>query len=667
MKPKYIHLVLASLVLASCGGTSSSSSSVASSQASAQSSSDASIVSSETPSSSESTPTSSAITPAHDKAKTVENILAAKTYRLDNFTHIEVETDAGGSSGAKSTGIIEGHNYFEIHEHDFVFWNEVSTATQMKLSDYLAQSHMTLEQLKQILPMMEESGMKVTIDEENDLLIMNMGSFSPDESKTYAFYNADIKQYEQYVYTVNEEEGEICGESSYVLDGDALIDVPTAINELALYTLDKGTFNPEECSYTVTNFDKAELPSYFQESIAPLAKGITLTIKDNYPNQLLLDVDIEALASMVGAPEGATILVTTYGIDFDYKGPFSDLTGKRIGVHCEYQHHGYTQYEYYENGYRPYCSDCNMYLSEKQPYSYDSTYHVCTKSGHIDGMEHGAKETYEGLIYADQEAGIEYYAFGYQYNEKYGTKWNTDVFEVKRIDPYSDYEMEIYSTYDDGTIYRYWVEQKALVVETSIGRYPLSEGCRVVCKQNHSFYKNVDLNVDLIQSEDEWKLLNGQPLSEALKGMMPEESIESFFLTEEHEHTHETTYKGDDCNTLHVEVCDDCGETVGTYLYPTNHAFEYGEVITYDALVAFLEASDAYNRWKEEEVTLVVKATCTKCDSIIVFVITSEYATDGSYWIGSFDGWGDFGFTLTDDPLPDLNDAAGKPIFPIQA
>ncbi|MBR1846888.1 MAG: hypothetical protein IJ787_04160 [Bacilli bacterium] len=109
------------------------------------------------------------VIPAHDKAKTIENILAAKTYRLDYFAHIESESSAAASSSAPSikiASIVENHNYFEAHNNDGAYWQESNTSTRMKLSDYLAQAGMTLEQFKAMLPRMEAEGMKFVIDEK---------------------------------------------------------------------------------------------------------------------------------------------------------------------------------------------------------------------------------------------------------------------------------------------------------------------------------------------------------------------------------------------------------------------------------------------------------------------------------------------------------------------
>ena len=662
MKAKYIHLALASLVLASCGGSSSPSSSPAS-----VASSEAPTVSSDAAPSSEAAPSSSATIPAHNKAKTIENILAAKTYRLDNFTHIETENSAQPNSSASSfvvTSIIDNHNYFEIHNDDSVYWEETSAATRMKLSEYLVQAHMTLEQFKAMLPRMEAEGIKVTIDEENDLLQMDMGSLAFDTRKIYVFYDADTKQHEEYVYALSEEEGEICTTTTYLLDEEAgLLDVPTAVNELTLFALDQGTFNPVECSYTIEDLSKAELPPVLQEGIAPMAKSLTLTVRDDYPEKLLLDVDLEALGETMDAPKNANIIASEYGVAFDYKGPFLDLSGKRVGIDCEFQHHGHAQYEYLEDGYRAYCANCNKYLGEKQNYAFDSTYHVCAKSGRIDGLDPYADETYAGLIYIDEEKGVEYYAFGYKNNEKYGTKWNTSTFEAKKINEYAYVDIEVYSQYDEGVYYSYWPEQKALIVEKEIGSDPIANSCRLVLKKSYSFYKNVEINYE----SDDWTLSNGTALADALESMTPAASMEALSLSEYHEHVHDVTYKGEDCDVLHVEVCDDCGEEVHAYFRSTNHSFEYGEVLSYADLSAFLEGMEAYNRWEEEDTTLIVKATCTKCEDAIIFVITPEYSQNGNYWIGSIDEWGDFNFTLTNDPLPDLKDAEGQQIFPIVA
>ncbi|MBQ7242622.1 MAG: hypothetical protein IJS52_00210, partial [Bacilli bacterium] len=660
MKAKHIHLALASLVLASCGGSSSPSSSPAS-----IASSEAPTVSSDAAPSSEAAPNSSSTIPAHDKAKTIENILAATTYRLDNFTHIETENSAEPNSSASSfkvTSIIDNHNYFEAHNYDCVYWEETSAASRMKLSEYLAQAHMTLEQFKAMLPRMEAAGIKFTIDEENDLLQMSMGSLALDTSKIYVFYDTGAKQHEQYVYTLSEEEGETCTAAAYLLDGEAgLLDVPTAVNELTLFALDQGTFNPAECSYTIEDLSKAELSPVLQEGIASIAKSLTLTIKDDYPEKLLLDVDLEALGEMMGASENANIIASEYGVAFDYKGPFLDLSGKRAGVDCSYQHHGHAQYEYLEDGYRAYCANCNKYLGEKQSYAFDSTYHVCAKSGRIDGLNPHADKTYAGLIYVDEQEGVEYYAFSYANNEKYGTKWDAYTFEAKRINESADENMEIYSHYEEGVYYNYWPEQKALVVEKGIGSDPIANSCQLVFKKSYSFYKDVEINYE----SSEWTLSNGTALADALESMTPAESIEALSLSEYHEHVHDVTYKGEDCDVLHVEVCDDCGEEVHAYFRSTNHSFEYGEVLSYADLSAFLEGMEAYNRWEEEDTTLIVKATCTKCEDTIIFVITPEYSQNGNYWIGSIDEWGDFSFTLTNDPLPGLKDAEGQQIFPI--
>ena len=83
---------------------------------------------------------------------------------------------------------------------------------------------------------------------------------------------------------------------------------------------------------------------------------------------------------------------------------------------------------------------------------------------------------------------------------------------------------------------------------------------------------------------------------------------------------------------------------------------------------AFVQKTASSRRWiRFLEISLIVKATCTKCEDTIIFVITPEYSQHGDYWIGSIDEWGDFSFTLTNDPLPDLKDAEGQQIFPVAA
>ena len=647
MKAKYIHLALASLVLASCGATSSPASSPASG---AESSATSAI-------------------PAHDKAKTIENILAAKTYRLDNFAHIESESSTPASSSAPSikvTSIVESHDYFEVHNNDGAYWDESNTTTRMKLSDYLAQMDMTLEQFKAMLPRMEAEGMKLVIDEKNDLLTMTMGSFDFSNYKTYVFYNADQKQYERYVYAPDKEGGEICTFNAYLLNRETgIVEAPTAVNELALYVLNQGTFNPTECSYTIKNLDAAKLPPMLQEGVGSFAKGLTLTIKDNYPEEMLLDIDFKAFGMMMDVPETATIKTLEYGIAFDYKGPFLDWTGKRAGIECESQHHGHAQYDYYEDGYLPYCPSCNKYLADKQDYAFDSVYHVCEKSGRVDGLDLDEEKSYAGLIYADEEEGIEYYAFAFENNKKYGTKWYATPFEAKIIKEGAREDIEIYNHFDEDASYRYWPEQKALVVEKQIDEDSIGNSCRKVVKSNLSFYKNVEIDMELVQEEDEWKLSNGTALAEALESMTPAESIETLTPGEHHENLRRVTYEGEGCDVIYVAICDDCGEEVEADVRPTNHAFEYGEILSYADFSALLNEMKAYNQWEESEIALIVKATCTECERTVLYVIPSEYAEDGYYWMGCENEWGDFDFISIDDPLPNLNDAEGQPIFPI--
>lgn len=71
------------------------------------------------------------------------------------------------------------------------------------------------------------------------------------------------------------------------------------------------------------------------------------------------------------------------------------------------------------------------------------------------------------------------------------------------------------------------------------------------------------------------------------------------------------------------------------------------------------------NQWEESEIALIVKATCTECGGVVLYVITSEYADEGYYWMSYEDEWGNFSFISIDDPLPNLNDAEGQPIFPL--
>ncbi|MDY6391765.1 MAG: hypothetical protein SPL80_02865 [Bacilli bacterium] len=642
MKAKYVHLALASLVLASCGAPSSPVSSP----------------SSATP-----------VILAHDKAKTIENILAAKTYRLDNFAHIESESSAPAGSSAPSTkiaSIVENHSYFEVHNNDGAYWQESNTATRMKLSDYLAQAGMTLEQFKAMLPRMEAEGMKFVIDEKNDLLTMTLGSFDFLNYKTYVFYNADLKQYERYVYAPDKEGGEICTFNAYLLNRETgILEAPMGVNELVLYALNQGTFNPTECSYTIKDLDAAELTPMLQEGLGSFTKGLTLTIKDNYPEKMLLDIDFEAFDMMMDIPETATITASEYGIAFDYKGPFLDWTGKRAGIECESQHHGHAQYDYYEDGYRPYCPSCNKYLAEKQDYAFDSVYHVCEKSGRVDGLGLDKEKSYAGLIYADEEEGIEYYAFGFENNEKYGNKWYATTFEAKRIKEDAREDIEIYTHFDEAATYRYWPEQKALVVEKQIGDDSIGNSCRKVVKSNLSFYKNVEINMELLQEENEWQLSNGTALTEALESMTPAESIETLTPIEHHENLRRVTYEGEGCGVIHVAICDDCGEEVEANVRPTNHTFEYGEILSYADFSALLIEMEASNQWEESEIALIVKATCTECESVVLYVITPEYADDGYYWMSYEDEWGNFSFISIDDPLPNLNDAEGRPIFPI--
>ncbi|MBO6284748.1 MAG: hypothetical protein J6O18_00340 [Bacilli bacterium] len=660
MKNKYIHLALASLALASCGGNAPASNSSAEASSLPPASS-----SSVTPSSSGAT---SLAPGGHDKAKTIENLLAAKTYRLDNFTYMETEAT---QSDFKAISYTDAHSYFEVHDLDSVYWSEVAAGTNVKLSDYLVKAQMTLEEFKEYAQKVGGTGITFIIDEENDALTMTMDMSSFGNQKTYSFYNAEAKQYEQYVYSIDvETKEEACTRSSYLPDSGALtLEVPMAINELVLYTLNEGEFDADTCSYVVSEVDVATLPDILKEGAPSFAKGFTLTVKDNYPDKFLLDIDPEVISTLMGmeAPEGANVLVASYGVEFDYEGPFLDLAGKRLGVDCALKHHGHAQYEYHEEGFRPYCANCFKYLGEEEPYAYDETYHVCVKSGHIDGLDPKADAVYQGLIYADVEEGIEYYAFSYNENAKYGTNWNAREFAVKEINPYGNYNLETVTFYEEDLVCHYWPAKQALIVEKTDSDEALPGSCYVITKTTLSLYKGIALDMEHAEEFDEWLLISdGTPIGQALNTLHADDSIESYYLSEYHEHTHEVTYEGEGCELLHVEVCEDCGQEVNAYTRPTNHTFTSGLTLTYSEMNTFLESVDANEYWDESDIVIIAMAVCEKCKSPVMYVVTHEYAENGNYWIGTFDDdWGEFSFCLTNDPLPELNDSEGKPIFPI--
>ena len=577
-----------------------------------------------------------------------------------------METESG-ESGFKAVSYTNAHSYYEVHDMDSVYWSEVAAGTNVKLSDYLVRMSMTLEQLKQYAQTMEKSGVTLIIDEENDVLTMAMDMSSFGSQKTYSFYNAEAKQYEQYVYSIDlETEEETCTRSSYLLDSGAMaLEVPTAIDELVLYTLNEGEFDADTCSYVVSEIDVADLPDILKEGAPSFAKGFTLTVKDNYPDKFLLDIDPAVISTLMGAPEGTNVLVASYGVEFDYEGPFLDLTGKRLGIDCVSKHHGHAQYEYHEEGFRPYCASCLKYLGEEEPYAYDETYHVCAKSGHIDGLDPKADPVYQGLIHPDVEEGVEYYAFAYDKNAKYGTKWNAREFAVKEINPNGNYNLETVTFYEEDLVCHYWPAQQALIVEKTDAMETLPGSCYVINKTTLSLYKDIGLDMEHAEEFDEWVLPDETPIGQALNMLRADDSIESYYVSEYHEHTRDVTYEGEGCELLHVEVCDDCGQEVNAYTRPTNHTFTIGETLTYSELNDFLKIVDANEYWDESDIVTIAMALCEKCQSPVIYVVTHEYVQNGNYWIGTYDDWGEFSFCLTNDPLPELNDPEGKPIFPI--